>query len=137
KRNDFDIGSDVVFAAKIEHLLRLGDTANTGPGETAAPHDQAKRRHVERLCWSTNERKIPIDAEQIEICIDVVIGGYGVEDEIETPGMFLHFIRVAGDHSFVRAEAEGVLLFVRRGGENNDVRIERMSELPPHMSESA
>src|SRR5438132_2341189 len=41
--DDFDIGSDVVLAAEVEHLLGFGDAARR-PGETATPHDQAKRR---------------------------------------------------------------------------------------------
>src|SRR6266853_2171352 len=59
----FDIGGDVVCAAKIEHLLRLGDSPNRGPGETASPHDQAERGHIERLCGSADQRQIAIDAE--------------------------------------------------------------------------
>src|SRR5438309_11581083 len=61
--NDFDVGGDVVFAAEIEHLLGLGDSANGRPGETASPHDQAKRRHIERLCGSANQRKIAVNPE--------------------------------------------------------------------------
>src|SRR5882724_7401428 len=135
--DDFDIGCDVVFAAKIEHLLRLRDTADAGPGETATPHDETERWNIQRLCRSTDERKIPIDAEQIEIRIDVVIGGNGVDDEIETAGVFLHFIRVARDDSFIGAEAERVVLFVRRRGEHDNVRSERMSKFHCHMTESA
>src|SRR6187431_501796 len=32
-RNDFDVGGDVVFAAKVEHLLRFGDAANGRSGQ--------------------------------------------------------------------------------------------------------
>src|SRR6266566_2143843 len=59
--NHFDVGRDVVFAAKIEHLLGLGDSTNGGPGKTASPHDQAKRRYIERLCGSANQRKIAVN----------------------------------------------------------------------------
>jgi hypothetical protein len=41
-RNDFDIGGDVVRAAEIEHLLRLGEAADGRTGEAAAPHDQVE-----------------------------------------------------------------------------------------------
>ena len=57
--NHFDIGGDVVLAAKIEHLLRLGDSADRGAGETASPHDQAKRWDIERLCRRADQRKLP------------------------------------------------------------------------------
>ena len=98
-----------MFAAKIEHLLRLGDSTNGRTGKTASAHDQAKRRHIERLCRSTDERKIPVDAEQIEIRVDIVIGGNGVENEIKTAGVFLHFVSVARDDSFIGAEAKGIM----------------------------
>src|ERR1017187_7533629 len=41
-RDDFDVGGDVVCAAKIEHLLGLGDTADVRAGEIAATHDEAE-----------------------------------------------------------------------------------------------
>ena len=34
--DDFDIGGDVVLAAKVEHLLGFGDAADGRAGETAA-----------------------------------------------------------------------------------------------------
>src|SRR5204862_7308364 len=61
--NDFDIGSNVVSAAKVEHLLRFGDAANHRAGETAPPADEAKRRDRERLCRSADQRKIAVDAQ--------------------------------------------------------------------------
>jgi len=61
--DDFDIGGDVVLAAKIEHLLRFGDSTNGGSGKAASPHDQAKRRHIERLGRSADQRKIAVNAE--------------------------------------------------------------------------
>src|ERR1035437_5827367 len=42
--DDFDVGGDVVFAAKIEHPLGLGDTADVRAGEIAATHDEAEGR---------------------------------------------------------------------------------------------
>src|SRR6266545_7317507 len=45
--DDFDVGSDVMFAAKVEHLLGLGDTADHRPGQTAAAHDESERRNSE------------------------------------------------------------------------------------------
>lgn len=35
--------------------------------------------------------------EQVDIGVDVVIGGDGVEDEVEAVGVFLHLIGVGGD----------------------------------------
>ena len=61
--NYFDIGGDVVFAAKIEHLLRFGDSADGRSGKPASPHDQAKRRDIERFCRSADQREIAVNAE--------------------------------------------------------------------------
>jgi hypothetical protein len=41
-RDDFDIGSDVVCAAKVEHFLGFGDAPDVRAGETAAAHDEAE-----------------------------------------------------------------------------------------------
>ena len=47
---------------------------------------------------------------KIEIGVDVVIGGDGIEDEIEAAGVLLHLFRVPGDNDFVSAQAHRVLL---------------------------
>ena len=44
------------------------------------------------------------------IGVDVVIGGDGVEDEVEAAGVLFHLVGIAGDDDFVGAEAERVLL---------------------------
>src|SRR2546430_4016251 len=62
-RNDFDIGGDVMLAAKVEHLLGFGDATDRGAGETATPHDEAKRRNRDRLRRSADQRKIAVDPE--------------------------------------------------------------------------
>src|SRR5881398_3595006 len=61
--NDFDVGSNVVGAAKIEHLLRFGDAANHRAGETTPPANEAERSDLQRLRGSADERKVTVDAE--------------------------------------------------------------------------
>src|SRR6266513_2235396 len=135
-RNDFDLGGDVVFAAEIEHLLGFRNAANTGPGKTATPHDQAECRDIQWFCGSTDQRKITINAEQIDIGVDVVIGRNGVDDEVEATGVVFHFVGVPRNDSFIGAETERVLLLVRRGREDDNVRSERMSKLHRHVTKS-
>ena len=55
---------------------------------------------------------LPSSAEQVEIGVDVVIGGDGVEDEVEAARVLLHLVGIAGDDDFVGAEPERVLLLV-------------------------
>ena len=47
--DDFDVGGDVVLAAEVEHLLRLGDAADGRARETATPQDEAEAGDCERL----------------------------------------------------------------------------------------
>src|SRR5436309_13108505 len=49
--------------------------------------------------------------------------------------MPFHLVRVPGDNDFVGAEAQCVLLLVRRGGENNDVGSKRVSKFYRHVAE--
>ena len=41
-RDDFDIGGEVMRAAKVEHLLGLGDAADERAGEAAASEQKAE-----------------------------------------------------------------------------------------------
>src|SRR6266496_558488 len=136
-RNNFDIGGDIMLAAKIEHLLRFGDAANHRARETAAPADEVECRNAQRLRRSADKCKIATDAEQIDICVDVVIGGDGIEDKIETALVLFHLVRVARDNDFVGAEAERVFFLPGRMGQDDDVRSERMSKFYRHVAESA
>ena len=56
--------------------------------------------------------RLPSSAEQVEIGVDVVIGGNGIEDEVEAARVLLHLVGIAGNDDFVGAEAERVLLLV-------------------------
>jgi len=53
-RDDLDVGRDPVRGAEIEHFLRLGESANSRPGESAAFADQVSRR--DRLRFDGNPR---------------------------------------------------------------------------------
>jgi len=44
-----------MFAAKVEHLLGLGDTADARSGQTAAAHDESERRNGEWLGGRTDK----------------------------------------------------------------------------------
>ncbi len=125
------------FAAEVEHLLGFGDAADGRAGETAAADDQAECRDAQGLLRCADKGEVAVEAEQVEIGVDVVIGGDGVEDEIEAAGVLLHLVGIAGDDDFVGTEAERVFLLVGRGGEDDDVGSERMSELHAHVAQSA
>jgi hypothetical protein len=108
--DDFDIGGDVVCAAKVEHVLSFGDAADGRAGEAAAAHDQAEGRDAQRLLRSADKGKVAFAAEQVDIGIDVVIGGNRIENEIEAACVLFHFVGVSRDDDFVGTEAERVVL---------------------------
>ena len=81
--------------------------------------------------------RLPSRREQVDVGVDVVIGGDGVEDEVEAAGVLLHLVRIAGDDDFVGPEAERVFLLVGRGGEDDNVGSERMGKLHAHVTQSA
>jgi len=85
------------------------------------------------VAWRAH-RQDAVATEQVEIGLDVVIGGDGVEDEVKAASVLLHLVGVARDDDFVGAEAERVFLLVGRGGEDDDVGSERMSELHAHVA---
>src|SRR5258707_11048883 len=81
--DEFDIGSDAVLGAEIEHLLGLANAADGRAGEAVAPDDQIESGHREGLLRRTNHAHRPIALEQAEVGVDVVIGGNRIQDEIE------------------------------------------------------
>ena len=66
-----------------------------------------------------------------------MFGRDSVEDEVETSGVLRHLVGVAGNDHLIGAEAEGVVLFGRRGGEDDDMGSEGVRELDAHVAESA
>lgn len=80
--DDFDIGGEVMRPAKVEHLLSFGDAADGRAGKTAASHDEAEGRDAQGLLGCAHESDVAVAAEQLDIGVDVVIRGDGVENEV-------------------------------------------------------
>ena len=135
--DDFDISSDIMFAAKVKHFLGFRDAADVRAGETAAAHDQAECGDLQGLLRCADQGDVAVKAKQVEIGIDVVLGGDGIEDEIETASVLLHFVGVAGYDNFIGTEAERVFRLVGRSCEDDDVCPERASELHAHVPQPA
>ena len=94
--NDFDVGGDVVLAAEVEHLLGFGDATDGRAGEAAAAHDEGEGRDGQRLFRRADQGDVAISAEQVDVGVDVVIGGDGVEDEVEAARVLLPSHRRCG-----------------------------------------
>ena len=100
--DNFHIGGEVVLSTEIEHLLGFADAANVRAGEITIAHDKAKGNYTERFRRRADDRKIAVAGEQVEICIDIVIGRDRVENEIKAAGMFHHFVSIPRNYRFVR-----------------------------------
>src|SRR6185312_8604993 len=106
--NDFDVRYDVVFGAVIEHLLRLRHAADDGAGERAALEEQVTHADDGRSVRQSNLTIGSVTLEQRQIAVEVMRSGYGVEDEVEGVGLFLHGGFVFRDDDLVGSEAFGV-----------------------------
>ena len=107
-----------------------------GEPERLSAEDQAEGRNRERLFRCADQRDVAVATEQTDIGVDVVIGSNCVENEVKAIGVLLHFVGIAGDNDFIRTQAKRIILLVRRSGEDDDVRSERMSKFYRHMAET-
>ncbi len=108
-RDHLDVADDAVLGAEIEHLLGLRDATNERTREMTPREDHAEGMERQRLFRHTDDNKITVELEHLEIGVDVMFGGNGIEDEIEAGRMLLHLVRVLRDNDFLRAELERVL----------------------------
>jgi len=69
---------------------------------------------LQGLRGSADKRKSAVEGEQVDIGVDIVIGRYGIEDEIEAAGVVLHLVRIPGKNDFVGTKTKRVLLLARR-----------------------
>ena len=81
--------------------------------------------------------RLPSRRSKLDIRIDVVIGGDGVENEIEALDMLLHLVGIARDDDLIRAETKRVFFFPRRSREDYNVGSERMGKFHAHVAQSA
>src|SRR5215472_14928474 len=85
--NDLHLADNVVPAAKVQHLLGLCNTADVRAGEGTATEGEAECRDCQGSFGKSYEHKSTVRLEQIEVCIDVVLCGYTIENEVEGAGV--------------------------------------------------
>ena len=107
------------------------------PEKLRRREDQAEDGDGQRLFRRADHGEVAVAGEQVDVGVDVVLGGDGVENEVEAAGVLCHLVGVAGDDNFVGAEAERIVLLARRRGEDDDVRSERVCELDAHVAQPA
>src|SRR2546423_558488 len=79
-------GDGLVRSGKTGSVSRLGDAADGRAREAAPPRDERERGDGERLGRCADQRQVAVAAQELEVGVDVVIGGDRVEDEVEAAG---------------------------------------------------
>ena len=126
-----------MLAAEIEHLLGFGGTANDGTGQALAAHDHAEGVDGHWLFRDADEAQGRVALEELEIGVDVVFGGDGVENEVEAARVLGHLGGILAEYDFRCAEAETVFDLAGRSREEHDMGSERLRELHCHVAEAA
>jgi hypothetical protein len=93
-RDDLDVRGDLMLSAKVQHLLRLLNATDGRSSQPATFEYQGKSRDRQRVFGRTDERQRSVPFQQFQLSIQVVLGGHGVQDEVEAVEMFLHLILV-------------------------------------------
>ena len=65
------------------------------PERLRRPKSKAEGRDGQRLLRRADEGDVAVAAQQIDVGVDVVIGGDGVEDEVEAAGVLRHLVGVS------------------------------------------
>ena len=107
------------------------------PERLRRPEDEAEDRDGQGLFRRADHGDVAVAPQQVDVGVDVVLGGNRVEDEVEAAGVLGHLIGVAGENDFIRAEAQRVFLLAFRGGEDDGVRSKGVREFDAHVAESA
>ena len=95
------------------------------------PEEQAANGDGQRRGRRAYHGERPIQFEQIEVRIHVMLGGNRIENEVEAARMFLHLRFVLRDHNFVGAEAQRVGSFVRGGREQHHIAPKAFANFTP------
>src|ERR1700730_8614861 len=95
----FNVGSDAVVGAEIQHLLSFANTSDGRTSQTVSPYYQIEGSHWSGFFRRAHQRHGAILLKERKVSIEVMVGGNCIQDEVETGGVFLHLLRVGGnDH---------------------------------------
>ena len=92
-----------MLSPEIEHLLGFADPANPGTAQLTALHQQTENLNRGRFGRGSHERHSVVALEQVEVNIQVVVGGNRVQNEVKAVDVFLHLRFVLRDDNFIRA----------------------------------
>src|SRR4029077_16717807 len=89
--DQLDVRGDAMLSTEVEHFLCFADSANSGTGQLTALHQQTEDLNFRRFGRRSHERQGAIALEQVEISIQVVLGGNRIQNEVKAVAVLLHF----------------------------------------------
>jgi hypothetical protein len=93
-----------MLSTEIEHLLGFADRANPGTAQLTTLHQQTENLNRGRFGRGSHQRHSAVALEQVEVNIQVVVGGNSVQNEVKAVDVFLHLRFVLRDDNFIRAQ---------------------------------
>src|SRR3954468_18414172 len=135
--NHLHVGGDSVLGAMVEHLLRLGDTADERALESAAREDERERLDRHCLGRRADDHHRSARPEHAEVLVVVVRRGDGIDDDVELAREFLERRLVARALEVGSAEPTRVGLLGLRRAEHRHLRAHRRGQLDAHVAEPA
>ena len=96
------VGSLVVTVPRAETQLAAAVTEN-----------ERECSDAQRFRWSADHGEIAVQCEQIQISVEIVLGGDSIKNEVEAARVFLHLVTISGDDDLVSSKPKCVILLVR------------------------
>ena len=126
-----------MLAAEIQHLLGFGQAADERARERASAHEEGECPDGNGLLGGTDEHEVAVPLEKVQVGVDVVRRGDGVEDEVEGARLRGHLGLVGGHDDLVSAEPLPVSDLALGGREEDNVGAEGFGKLHGHVTQAA
>ena len=94
--------------AIVEHLLRLGNAPDGGPGQPPVSRDERPGGHRNRLGRDADDHHRTLGPQHSQIPVVVMRRRDGVDEQVETAGQFLEGGFVPGGFERLGPEADAV-----------------------------
>ena len=126
-----------MLGTEIQHFLGFGNAADKRAGKAFTTEQQREGRNLERGFRCTDQSNVTVTAKHVDVGVDVVIGGDGVEDEIERPCVSPHLFGIGGNNYLVGTQTDCIFFLIWGGCKDHYVCAEGTGKLDPHVPEAA
>jgi len=123
---------------EVQHFLGFGDAANQRTGQHPTLHHQVGGMHgrVDRLDQAHQDVHA-VELQGLQIRIEVVLHGNGVEQEVETARRRAHLLGIGRHDHMVGTLAAGFLGLGPGAGEQGHFGAQGLGQLDAHMAQPA